>query len=658
MIEIGLEQVYARVEDALNRQNYQEAENLLFPAIDQFPDNPQLLFYASHVLVKREKYMLARLCVEESIRLSPNGRAYGNLGAIYRRMNDNAMAEKMLDRAIEYEPTEKNAWNNKAANYVNEGDPDKGIIAARKALELDPDFTKASWNLGLLLLEKGEFAEGWDRYRDGLAMQDRMLRSYTKGEGEPLFVESLQELIDWREANGKKPRCIVWGEQGIGDEIMFSTILEDFAEYAEIVFECHPRLIEIFKASYPFISEFHPTRKDDFIEWPAEVEPCPFKCSIGDLGRFLRRDREAFRSATKRLSPWLKADDSLVQQYRESLEAMAPGKKYVGVAWTGGVLRTMRWYRSAQLPELYSLANDDDVVLVSLQYEDDTEALDQFIKKTGKVMLRLPAITQHYDYHHTLALVMALDEVVTVCQSVAHLSAAAGQVTRVLVPDKPAWRYGLEGDEWFWYGENAKLYRREGPKWDDAILRLGADMGVGPMPPHEAKLLKGSYAPGDRMLELGCKQLDRYKRWFQAQGVEHVSVDLNGQGGALALDLQEPLNLGQFDIVTNFGTTEHVENQEPVWRNIHEALKSGGVFISTTPHPYDWPNHGKWYPGHVWYEHLCKLNGYRIISLETVCKEPKRMVALKAIKLGDEPFRFPTYPIHENKGQAKVGAYV
>lgn len=651
MIEIGLEQVYSRVEDALNRQDYVEAENLLFPAMDQFPKDSQLLFYASHVLVKRERYMLAKLCVEESLRLSPNPRAYGNLGAIYRRMNDNVMAEVMLDRAIEYEPEEKNAWNNKAANYVNEGNPDPGIVAAKRALEIDPDFIKASWNLGLLLLEKGEFAEGWDRYRDGLALNDRMIRSYSFGEGDgPKFVESLDELIAYE----GKPRCIVYGEQGIGDEIMFSTILEDFSKYAEIVFECHPRLIKIFQKSFPFIKEFYPTRKDDFIEWPLEAEKCPFKCSIGDLGRFLRRDRESFpRKAC------LKPDEDLVEQYRGVLEEIAPGKKFVGVAWTGGVLRTMRWYRSVQLPELYMLANDPDVVLVSLQYEDDTEALDQFIKQTGKTILRFPAITQHYDYDHTLALVMALDEVVSVCQSVAHLSAAAGQVTRVLVPDKPAWRYGLTGDDWYWYGENAKLYRRESTAWDDAILRLAADMGVGPMPAHEMELLRGSYAPGDTMLELGCKQFDRYKRWFESQGVEHTSVDLNGEGGALALDLQEPLNLGQFDIVTNFGTTEHVENQEPVWRNIHEALKPGGILISTTPFPGDWPDHGMWYPSGPWYENFLKGLGYKILGLGVSGESPRRMVCVKAQKVAERDFVWTQYPMHENKSEKrKVGAYV
>lgn len=666
MLEMGLDAVYSGIEQAIGEEDIGRAENLLYPAMDQFPQDPQLLFYASHLLVRREKYMLARLCAEESLRLNPNPRTYGNLGAVFRRMNDNENAERCLNLAIEYEPGEKNAWNNLAANYVNEGNPYPGIDAAKKALEIDPEFVKAQWNLGLLQLETGEFAEGFDNYRMGLGGSDRMLRSYSEGDGTgPKLIESLDELVDFHAEHGRKPRVIVWGEQGIGDEIMFSTILKDMAEYADIIFECHPRLIQIFQDSYPFVKEFYPTRKDDYVEWPFDTAPCEFKCPIGDLARFFRRDRKSFEVAAKKRSPFIRADADLVQSYRDVLEQLAPNKHYVGVAWTGGVLRTMRWYRSCELDHLYQLSNNPDIVMVSLQYEDDTAALDKFISKTGRQILRFPAITQHYDYQHTLALVQALDEVVTVCQSVAHLSAAAGQVTRVLVPDKPAWRYGLTGDDWYWYGENAKLYRREGMDWRSATSKLFFDMDAGPMPPHEAELLKGTWKPGDTMLELGCKQFYQYKNWFTAKGVEHTSVDLNGEGGALAKDLQKPLELGQFDVVTNFGTTEHVNEQEPAWRNIHEALKKDGWFVSTTPLPGDWPKHGRWYPNLTFYEQFCSLNGYEIDYLGVVethpeRQKPHRMVCMRAKKVKDEPFKMPgDVHMFENTGEGiKTGAYV
>lgn len=114
------------------------------------------------------------------------------------------------------------------------------------------------------------------------------------------------------------------------------------------------------------------------------------------------------------------------------------------------------------------------------------------------------------------------------------------------------------------------------------------------------------------MLELGNKRapgVAPYKRAFERMGIRHVSVDLNGEDGALALDLRKPLNLGTFDMVTNFGTSEHVSEQEPVWRNMLEACKD--VLISMTPE-HGWENHGIWYPRVEFYHSLAKFNGFYI----------------------------------------------
>lgn len=110
------------------------------------------------------------------------------------------------------------------------------------------------------------------------------------------------------------------------------------------------------------------------------------------------------------------------------------------------------------------------------------------------------------------------------------------------------------------------------------------------------------------MLELGNKKNKHgvYKDWFKSRGWQHTSVDINGLDGALALDLRKPLGLGVFSVVTNFGTTEHVgdqlEEQEAVWKNIYDSC--GGVFLSVTPLPGDWPRHGLWYPKQEFYHTL------------------------------------------------------
>ena len=101
---------------------------------------------------------------------------------------------------------------------------------------------------------------------------------------------------------------------------------------------------------------------------------------------------------------------------------------------------------------------------------------------------------------------------------------------------------------------------------------------------------------GKRMLELGNKKTKGWvwKDYFQSIGIDHTSIDWNGLDGALPLDLRSPIEMDPFDMVTDFGTTEHVSKREGVWRNIPNLLKVGGVLVSHGPKHGDWWWHGFW----------------------------------------------------------------
>ena len=90
----------------------------------------------------------------------------------------------------------------------------------------------------------------------------------------------------------------------------------------------------------------------------------------------------------------------------------------------------------------------------------------------------------------------------------------------------------------------------------------------------------------------GCDHV--VKHWVEAHGMEHVSIDLNGQDGALPIDLTQPVvGIEPADIVTNFGTIEHVgaEGQEQAFRNIVVLCKPGGIMLHLLPMEGHWPGH-------------------------------------------------------------------
>ncbi len=145
------------------------------------------------------------------------------------------------------------------------------------------------------------------------------------------------------------------------------------------------------------------------------------------------------------------------------------------------------------------------------------------------------------------------------------------------------------------------------------------------------------------IFELGNKRTGAgivYKRVFEAAGFRHVSVDWNGEDGALKLDLRKPLNLGTFDMVTNFGTSEHVEgNQDVVWKNMVDACDK--ILICSTPMPGDWTWHGIYYPTVDFYRQLAALNGFTIERSDIWANPPRRNIRMRMIRTERRPFVMP-----------------
>ena len=142
------------------------------------------------------------------------------------------------------------------------------------------------------------------------------------------------------------------------------------------------------------------------------------------------------------------------------------------------------------------------------------------------------------------------------------------------------------------------------------------------LPPDELAALPTDLAPGTLVLELGNKKnvTGLYRDWYIDQGLEYVCLDWNGKDGAVSLDMRYSLEPDDvmngmeagFQLVTNFGFSEHVENQLACWRNIHHFVGNGGYLAICMPLMPRWKGHGLWMPTADWYLEFAQLNGYII----------------------------------------------
>ena len=120
----------------------------------------------------------------------------------------------------------------------DQGKLEEAIEAYNKALAIKPDYAEAYNNMGLVLLATQNFSQGFKLHE---------WRWKTK-ERDGTFLQSSKPL--WNNEQGKS--VFVWGEQGIGDEIMFAAMIPELRKLSsKIILRCDARLIPLFKRSFP-----------------------------------------------------------------------------------------------------------------------------------------------------------------------------------------------------------------------------------------------------------------------------------------------------------------------------------------------------------------------------------------------------------------------
>jgi hypothetical protein len=306
-------------------------------------------------------------------------------------------------------------------------------------------------------LALGDFAGGWTDYAARLHTGEWLSRELP--------------FPQWREGSFAGRSVLVYAEQGLGDEIMFAGCFPDLiAEARRCVIECDPRLERLFARSFPAAAVFA-GRLQRKHPWLARAGEIDLQVPAGSLPLRFRTDAGQFPAH----HGYLRADPELVASYRARLAALE-GRRYVGIAWRGGVAKTRAAVRTIPAAAWRPIIERDDLCLVSLQHgasEDDLAALRRIAP--GRNVHHWPEVQQ--DIEHLAALIGALDVTVSACSATVHLAGALGRPVLALVPSAPEWRYGLEGDRMVWYPSVRLLRQRVAGQWGEAMAQAAARLG-------------------------------------------------------------------------------------------------------------------------------------------------------------------------------------
>jgi tetratricopeptide (TPR) repeat protein len=434
--------VYKEIE-ALIGTDPDEAARQATQLLEKNPDDPLALFILASVYAKAERFGLAFNLFQRVADLRPDrAEAWNNVGMALQGLHQSDRAREAFLKAGKIDRKCPNYPANVALTFMEQRDYGKAIEWCQKAFSLDPEHAGAKTTYGMSSLALGDWANGWKAY--GYALGGKFRKEVVYG-----------DEVRWDGSPGKT--LVVYGEQGIGDEVMYASCLPDAVAISkEVVVECDPRLEGLFKRSFP--SAFvYGTRRQQEIEWPNDHK-LEARCPIGQLPQFFRPSPESCPG-----TPYLVADPERRLQWRALFDSWGKKPK-IGLAWSGGSRHNHPESRDVGLEGFRELIESVDADWVSLQYKDPRDEIEE----SGLPVKHYPRATLTADYDDTAGLVAELDLVIGPHTSVHHLAGALGVPSLILVPTKTNWTYARDTLNWY---RGATLVRQVGA-WKATIETL------------------------------------------------------------------------------------------------------------------------------------------------------------------------------------------
>jgi Flp pilus assembly protein TadD len=340
--------------------------------------------------------------------------------------------------------------NNLASNLADMGKLDESAEILVRGLKHAPDDAHLRFKNSIIEMLRGNWQAGWRDFDARWVVTELEKRPF------PYPVWNNEPLDD--------KVILIWGEQGIGDEVMFASMIPDLIKRAgKVVIECDPRLAPSFRRSFSggtIIERTTPPAQE------LSSMNIDFQLAAGDLGRWLRPSETSFKAQ----GPFLKADQSraeaLRHQYLERSDDLL-----VGITWHSAN-QNIGDLKSLPLVGLADVFAIDGCTFVNLQYGDTAADLDLLERQLSVRLVTDPEIDPIADFDAHMAQIAAMDLIISASNSTVHAAGALGIPTWTLLRHVPDRRWLLNREDTPWY-PSVRLFRQEAPKsWAEPVRRI------------------------------------------------------------------------------------------------------------------------------------------------------------------------------------------
>lgn len=434
-----------------------------------------------------------------------NIEAANNLACALRELNREGEAIEVLKESIGTHPESPALWNTLGTVVCNTGDPEGSIVFFDEALRLEPDYSKAWHNRAFAKSDMGDIEGALTDIDHALkrpdsAMDEAIMRfarstmSLALGriaegwkEYEARLSPDLMEaphfhipLTRWSNEDLKGKSLFICAEQGLGDEVMFSSMLPDILELlgpeGSLTLAVERRLTPLFERSFPNV-EVTPHRTFQYEGRAYRTAPdiedwsrFDYWAPLGDFLHGLRGSLEAFPRSTG----YLKPDPERVAHWRNELAKLGPGPK-VGLLWKSLKLNAERARQFSPFDAWRPVLQTPGATFVNLQYGDCDEEIAYAKEEFGIEIWQPPGIDLKQDLDEVTALCAAVDLIIGFSNATTNLAGAAGAPIWLLTA--PAVWTKLGSGRYPWYPQARVFSPRIMGEWAPTLDEVADALG-------------------------------------------------------------------------------------------------------------------------------------------------------------------------------------
>jgi tetratricopeptide (TPR) repeat protein len=426
----------------------QEGLELLQQVCAEEPSNAQAHLMRHDVLLKLRRPEESLEAIDRTLALvQPNAQLIVNRSVSLERLGRYEESLQCVDQALALEPANVEALANRATLLLALVRVQEAIAAAEEGLRQYPENGDLHWNRAIGLLLTGDFQRGWP---------ESEWRTRTAAfHGTVLGLRQPR----WQGDDLAHKTILLHAEQGFGDAIQFLRFVPEVARRAGQVWLLVPEQLE------PLAATGLPANCR-ILHQHSQLPPIDVHCPLMSLPVVLGTTLDTLPNRV----PYLHAAPADVQRWRDRL---GPGGPRIGIAWSGNPNHGNDRNRSMALATFRGVdAAACRFFTVQPQMpEHDRQVFTDWdrAEDTGRELR---------NFQDTAALFEALDLVITVDTSVAHLAGALGRPVWILLPYAPDWRWMLEREDSPWY-PTARLYRQGADRsWDPVIARVRSELAA------------------------------------------------------------------------------------------------------------------------------------------------------------------------------------